>query len=91
MEQANAAIREFLYARMYFHWRVHRMKSKASRVVTDLFRLLFADPRCLPDEWRGRALEHDQRGRARVVADYIAGMTDNYALEEHRRLFDPYS
>ncbi|MGE3652374.1 MAG: deoxyguanosinetriphosphate triphosphohydrolase, partial [Reyranellaceae bacterium] len=91
MEQANAAVREFLYARMYFHWRVHRMKAKASRVVTDLFRLLFADPRCLPDVWRGRALEHDERGRARVVADYIAGMTDNYALEEHRRLFDPYT
>ncbi|MGE0423227.1 MAG: deoxyguanosinetriphosphate triphosphohydrolase, partial [Reyranellaceae bacterium] len=52
---------------------------------------LFADRRCLPDEWRGRGLEHDVRGRARVVADYIAGMTDNYALEEHRRLFDPYT
>ncbi|MBM3622503.1 MAG: deoxyguanosinetriphosphate triphosphohydrolase [Alphaproteobacteria bacterium] len=88
---ANTAVREFLYARMYFHWRVHRMKAKASRVVGDLFGLLFADPRCLPDEWRVRALEHDQRGRARVVADYIAGMTDNYALEEHRRLFDPYT
>ena len=91
MVEANSEIRKFLYTRMYFHWRVHRMKSKASRVVTDLFGLLFDDPRCLPDEWRTRAMEHDERGRARVVADYIAGMTDNYAMEEHRRLFDPYT
>ena len=90
MADANRALKGFLFERMYRHWRVNRMTSKARRVVADLFGLLFREPECLPDEWRPRAIDHDERGRARVVADYIAGMTDNYALGEHRRLFDLY-
>ena len=84
----NAALKKFLFDRMYRHWQVNRMTSRARRVVADLFGLLFREPECLPDEWRARALAQDDRGRARVVADYIAGMTDNYAMTEHRRLFD---
>ncbi|MCW5747784.1 MAG: deoxyguanosinetriphosphate triphosphohydrolase [Alphaproteobacteria bacterium] len=86
----NAALKTFLFERMYRHWRVNRMTSRARRVVADLFGILFREANCLPDEWRARAAATDERGRARVVADYIAGMTDNYALEEHRRLFDLY-
>jgi dGTPase len=84
----NAALKSFLFERMYRHWRVNRMTSRARRVVADLFSLLFREPECLPDDWRTRAASQNERGRARVVADYIAGMTDNYAFAEHRRLFD---
>jgi dGTPase len=87
----NDALKDFLFQRMYRHWRVNRMTSRARRVVAGLFGLLFREPECLPDEWRSRARAQDERGRARVVADYIAGMTDNYALDEHRRLFDLYA
>src|SRR4029453_14172664 len=55
------------------------------RVVIDLFELLFAEPNCLPPPWRERAEQADEPARARIVADYIAGMTDRYALDEHRR------
>jgi dGTPase len=58
--------------------------------VTDLFGLLFAEPNCLPPPWRERAEQAGTQARARLVADYIAGMTDRFALDEHRRLFDLY-
>jgi dGTPase len=52
-----------------------------------MFGLFMAEPDVLPNDWTGRAAGLDDRGRARVVCDYIAGMTDRYAIEEHRRLF----
>lgn len=81
MRAAIAAIKAFLTARMYRHHRVNRMTAKARRVVRDLFEAFRADPGCLPAEWQG--------GGVIAVCDYVAGMTDGYALEEHRRLFDP--
>jgi len=91
MRAANRELQAFLYQRMYRHYRVNRMTSKARRVIDDLFRILLAEPECLPTEWRARAeLAADQTTRARLVADYIAGMTDRYALDEHKRLFDLY-
>jgi dGTPase len=74
---------------MYRHYRVNRMASKARRVVGDLFALFFDEPECLPSDWRARASATDGVVRARHVSDYIAGMTDRFALEEHARLFDP--
>ena len=88
MGEANDAIKEFLRARMYRHWRVNRMSAKARRVTEHLFSLLVEDVSTLPDEWRGRAGEADPRRAALTVADYIAGMTDRSAVEEHRRLTD---
>jgi dGTPase len=73
---------------MYEHWHLNRSHSKARRVVMDLFGLLFAEPNCLPPPWRERAEAAERAARARLVADYIAGMTDRYALDEHRQLFD---
>ena len=61
---------------------------EARRVVGDMFALLFAEPELLPVEWRGQADQKDDARRARLIADYIAGMTDRYALEVHRKLFD---
>jgi dGTPase len=86
--EANRVIKDFLSARMYRHWRVNRMTSKARRVTEELFRILHADPSLLPDDWRARAGEGGTNRAAGIVSDYIAGMTDRFAMEEHRRLTD---
>ncbi len=88
MRAANQAIREFLDARMYRHWRVNRMTEKARHVTAALFAILHRDPRLLPPEWQSQAGEGPTERAARAVADYIAGMTDRFAVEEHRRLTD---
>ncbi len=85
---ANQAIRAFLFARMYRHWRVNRMTSKARRLTEELFRMFHGDPGLLPNEWRARAGEPGSARAAMIVADYIAGMTDRFAMDEHRRLTD---
>ncbi len=84
-------LRAFLFERMYRHYRVNRMASKARRVVQELFQLLLAEPECLPTEWRLAAAGAGTPATARLVADYIAGMTDRFALDEHRRLYDRYA
>lgn len=90
IDHDNRALKEFLFERMYRHYRVNRMTSKARRVVSDLFTLYVDEPECLPAEWRIGAEQADKTLRARHVADYIAGMTDRFALDEHRRLYDLY-
>ena len=87
--QANAAIKTFLFGRMYRHWRLNRMNHKAEKVTEALATLLHARPDLLPDEWRAWAGEAMSGQAALVVRDYVAGMTDRYALEEYRRLTDP--
>jgi dGTPase len=89
MQEANQAIRNFLFERMYRHWRVNRQIQKVKRVTQLLFTLLHGGPQMLPEEWSRRAGEPGTAACAQVVCDYIAGMTDRYALEEHRRLTDP--
>lgn len=90
--EANLEIRKFLYARMYRHWRVMRMTAKARRLLAELFEILSQDITLLPDGWRESAIEAEKiagiAGSSRVVADYIAGMTDRFAMEEHRKLTD---
>ena len=85
-------LRAFLHARMYRHFRVNRTRSQARRILAELFGLFLAEPDVLPEGWRDRAdakfAEDGDSGRARVVCDYIAGMTDRYAIEEHRKLFN---
>jgi dGTPase len=90
MAEANRAVKEFLFAHMYRHWRVNRMTNKARQVTEDLFGLLHGDVSMLPDGWRAQAGVQDGPRAALTVADYIAGMTDRFALEEHRRLTDPF-
>jgi dGTPase len=91
--ELNYTLKAFLREHVYRHYKVRRMTSKAGRVVGALFGAFFNDPTLMPDEHRGAGerLEgaHGTAGRARAVADYIAGMTDRYAILEHRRLFDP--
>jgi dGTPase len=74
---------------MYRHNRVNRMTSKAKRIVRDLFDLLLAEPHLLPEDWSAGIDGPKTLKTARRVADYIAGMTDKFALDEHARLFDP--
>jgi dGTPase len=88
MADANHAIKEFLRARMYRHWRVNRMSNKARRLTGELFSLLHADTSTLPDGWRARAGEGQPAQAAQVVCDYVAGMTDRFAVDEHKRLTD---
>ncbi len=88
MRDNDRALKAFLFENMYRHYRLNRMSSKARRVVKDLFRLLLSEPECLPSDWRDAAGEAGSETTAQLVADYIAGMTDRFALDEHRQLFD---
>jgi dGTPase len=85
--EADRAIKAFLFPNMYRHRAVVAVRAKADIVVRDLFRRLFQDVGLMPAEWRPPS-GADERVRAGAVADYIAGMTDRFALAEHRRLFD---
>ena len=88
MEAKHREIKEFLHARVYRHHTVNGSMSKARRIMRDLFDLYLAEPEVLPEEWRGAALDGDEATKARIICDYMAGMTDRFAMEEHRRLFD---
>ena len=85
--EALARLRAFLYERMYRHYRVNRTRSQARRILSDLFNLFLAEPEVLPTEWFHRVRGASEAERARAVCDYIGGMTDRYAIEEHRRVF----
>ena len=84
----NSVLKRFLLDNMYRHYKLNRMTSKARRVVRELFALFLAESDCLPTEWRRKAGPAGSEETALLVTDYIAGMTDRFALDEHRRLFD---
>ncbi len=86
--EADRAIKSFLKTRMYRHPRVMRVMDEAAGVLRDLFARYSAHPSDLPAEWQEGLSGLDEAGRARRIADFIAGMTDRYALAEHSRLFD---
>lgn len=88
LEPQITQLRAFLFERMYRHWKVNRARSQAKRVIAELFALFMAEPEVLPPEWHRRLDGKSRDGHARVVCDYLAGMTDRYAIEEHRKLFD---
>ena len=88
MAKNDRELKAFLFPNMYRHYKLNRMTSKARRVVQDLFGLFLAEPGTLPTEWQVGANGPNDELTARVVADYIAGMTDRHALDEHKRLFD---
>jgi dGTPase len=86
MHEHHRALKSFLFTHMYRHDKVTRMTSHAAEVVRALFARYRAEPALLPEPWREAAAGPEAK-QARVIADYIAGMTDNYALDEHKRLF----
>ncbi len=93
MAEWNLELKQFLRAQLYRHYRVKRMSSKADRIMKALFGAFMEDLQVLPPEYQQKAVRSERdagvAGRARVVADYIAGMTDRYAIGEYERLFDP--
>lgn len=88
LEVRQRALRAFLHERMYKHFKVNRMRSQAKRILKELFEIFLSEPDTLPPPWRTDAIQADEPKRARIVCDYIAGMTDGFAMEEHRKLFD---
>lgn len=91
MEANEKSVKAFLFENMYRHNRVNRMTSEARRVVRELFEIFKEEPECLPTDWRGKLDNGNGETLARVVADYIAGMTDRFAQDEHQRLYGPRS
>ncbi len=87
MLEELGVLRQFLFRRMYRHYRVNRMRSQARRILSEMFQLFMSEPGVMPPEWSAKAETRDPVKRARAVCDYIAGMTDRYAIEEHRKLF----
>jgi dGTPase len=88
IREADAAIKKFLYGHMYRHPKVMKARESADRVVRDLYRRFTADPAAMPEEWRAGLEDADESRLARRAGDYIAGMTDRYAILEHQRLFE---
>jgi dGTPase len=88
MQAHDTTLKAFLFKRMYRHHKVNRMGRKARRIVKELFALFVEEPQCLPEDWRARCDAPKTQVTARVVADYVAGMTDRFALQEHRNLFE---
>jgi dGTPase len=87
MQRRNRELKDFLYTKLYRHYRVARMQVKAERTISELFTAYKNEPSTLPDNIQ-RFIE--KRGLERTICDYIAGMTDRYAIEEHQKLFDPF-
>lgn len=85
MRTETTALKRFLYANLYRHYKVNRMRVKASRIVRELFDAFMTDPVLLPFDYQ--VASGDTMKQARKIADYIAGMTDRYAIREHKRIF----
>jgi len=94
LKSQNNELKQFLFHNLYRHYKVHRMTSKARNVITKQFNAYLNDYRLLPHKYQTRVKieeeQHGERGRARAISDYIAGMTDRYAIAEYDRLFDPH-
>jgi dGTPase len=88
MKSELERLRSFLFAHLYHNPRVARVMERAEQLVRELVACYRRDPRAMPETWRAAAGSCDDRRQARLVADFVAGMTDRYAIAEHRRLFD---
>jgi dGTPase len=86
LHERNREMKDFLYRNLYRHWRVLRMQTKAERFLFDLFEAYRYEPRIMPES--AQVMMNDE-GPERAICDYLAGMTDRFALDEHARLFDP--
>ncbi len=86
MQQNNRELKDFLYKNLYQNHRVIRMQVKAERIISDLFAAYQKDPLMLPNHIQSKI---EKKGLERSICDYIAGMTDRFAVDEHQKLFDP--
>jgi len=85
MRKDATELKRFLYENLYRHYKVNRMRHKASRMVRELYQAFTEEPSLLPPDYR--VAPHDATAQARRIADYIAGMTDRYAIREHHRIY----
>jgi len=94
MDAKVMELKKFLFERMYRHYSIERIRLKVERILPDLFHAFLNQYRLLPDDWQRRVENvggvEDKNARARVVCDYVAGMTDRFAIREHERMFDLY-
>lgn len=92
IKRKNKELKSFLHKNLYQHYRVHRMSQKAKKTISDLYNAFINDVCLMPEKYQKNAdtsyNANGNNGRARVVADYIAGMTDRYAIAEHERIFN---
>jgi len=92
MRLKNRQLKTFLNKNLYQHYKVHRMSQKAKKIILDLYTSFYNDIKLMPDDYQEYASAAQQQkgghGKARTVADYIAGMTDRYAIAEHERIFN---
>lgn len=91
MAEEDRVVKDFLFKNMYRHYRVNRMTSKVKRVVSELFELFLGEPEVLPPDWLKGTDGPGGKATAGIVCDYIAGMTDRFAIEEHRELIGDYN
>lgn len=89
VEDMRDGLKSFLMERVYRHYRVNRMTIKGKQIISELFFCLLEKPECLPTDWYLKTKDHGKREVAGLIIDYIAGMTDRYAIEEHKKLFNP--
>ena len=90
MAKQEKMLKQFLFRHMYRHYQLNRMAKGAKKIVQELFEYYIQSPNCLPEEWQKPDQQAQSAGTARLIADYIAGMTDRFAILEHRRLYDSF-
>ena len=90
MHQEREYLQQLLNEKLYHHWRVERMTTKARRIIRDLFDVYLKNPKQLPYGVYARDKKFSTSQKYAIICNYIASMTDRFALDEHKRLFDPY-
>lgn len=88
MTGSEKKLKQFLYDNLYHHEYVWKRRNEAEKIVSSLFDFYYEHPNAMPEEWFKATIDLSDNGRARVISDFLSGMTDNYALREYRRLFD---
>ena len=91
MLDALNELRSFLFNKLYRHHAIMRRRTKMTKIVSDLFDFFDANPETLPPDWSNQDMLEDPHVRAGLITDYIADMTDRFAIKEHARLFDLYA
>jgi dGTPase len=86
MRARNRELKDFLYKNMYRHYRVVRMQKKAERILSELFHAYVSEPNMLPIHFQDQL---EIKGKEKTICDYLAGMTDRFAVDEYQKLFDP--
>ena len=90
MHQQREYLQLLLNKKLYHHWRVERMTAKAQRIIRDLFDVYLSNPEQLPYDVYARDKKFSTSQKYAIICNYIASITDRFALDEHKRLFDPY-